>query len=136
MNRYAEWVGGQIAVSGYDAYLTHDDGQRTVQFGLQIIDTATWRMRKLASDPSWFLAAPPGFLMWAGAPVRRGIVSYALASGRRVHRFAGRSVSMVWGGRYLYASLRGRHRTYVLDPATGRIVHVLATGRPPFLLAD
>ncbi len=91
MNRYAEWVGeGQIAVSGYDAYLTHDDGQRMVRFGLQMIDTTTWRMRKLASDPSWFLAAPPRYLMWAGGPSQRGMVRYALASGRRIHRFAGR----------------------------------------------
>jgi hypothetical protein len=137
MNRYAEWVGaGQIAVSGYDAYLNHDDRQRMVRFGLQVIDTASWRTRRLASDPSWFVTAAPGQLVWAGSRKERGMVSYALATGRRLHRFAGRYVSMVWGGRFLYASVRSRHRTYVLDPATGRTLHVLRTARVPFLLAD
>lgn len=145
MSRWAQWAGGGLlAVTGHDAYINHDQRQRVVPFGLQVVDTATWTIRKVASAPTWFATAP-GRLMWSAdrydpASNRQtggGLSTYALATGRRAHSFGRTSVSsMIWGGRYLYASVYRRHRTYVLDPASGRTVDVLPTGRPPTLLVD
>ena len=138
MNRFAQWMGaGRLAVTGYDAYLTHDDRQRMIPFGVQVMDTTTWRTRTLASRATWFVPAAPGYLLWPGRPQGGGMATYALATGRRTHRFGHASVgSMTWGGRYVYATVRGRHRTYVIDPASGRTVRVLKTGRTPHLLVD
>jgi hypothetical protein len=145
MTRWAQWAGGGLlAVTGQDSFVTHDDRQRTVPFGLQVVDTAAWTLRKVASAPTWFAAAL-GTLMWSVARYDRGskkqtgggLSTYALATGRRAHSFGKASVtSMTWGGRYLYAGVYRRHRTYVLDPVSGRTVHVIPSARPPLLLVD
>lgn len=146
MSRSAQWAGNELlAVTGQDSFLNHDDRQRTVSFGLQVVDTATWTIRKVASAPTWFVSAPPGFLLWSGTrydpdshkQTGGGLSTYALATGRRSHGLGKTSVSaMIWGGRYLYASVYRRHRTYVLDPASGRAVHVIPRAQPPLLLVD
>jgi len=145
MSRWAQWAGdGLLAITGQDSYINHDQRQRVVPFGLQVVDTATWTIRKVASAPTWFATAA-GTLMWSAArydPASNkqtggGLSTYALATGRRAHSFGNTSVSsMIWGGRYLYAGVYRRHRTYVLDPASGRTVHVIPSAQPPLLLVD
>lgn len=129
--RSATWLGaGVLAVAGSET--TARDG-RVRPYGVRLLDTANWTQRAL-SDEDWFVAGAVSPLVIV--PERDGLVSAYDRAGTRLWRFrAGGTIGDVRtiDGRVLVTHWR-RHRTSVLDGATGRRLRVLPTARLPLIV--
>jgi len=138
--RVARWLGDDVlAVTGADEHVDRERGTSRIEaFGLRLVDTGLWAQRVVDRRAQWLAPPAGGRLVLSEAGERTGVVAYD-AAGRRVwSRFAG---TRVWaaaaaaGRVYAVDRTRDRHRTYVLDAATGRVERTLPTARLPLLLA-
>lgn len=127
--RSALWLGnGRLAVSGLDMVATGAGAATAPRpAGLTIVDTRRWVARGLDRRAGAARRAGRLVLTFGGGepdpahPHGGGVRAYAPAGGRPVWR---RDRDQVWdlelaGGR---AYARGLRRTFVLDPATGRLL--------------
>jgi hypothetical protein len=139
--------GGLIAVTGQDE-LPPVEGVRGPEdvvrpFGLRLIDTRAWTIRTIDSRSSYALAVADALVAAndtydpvTGKTRANGLVAYSLEGRERFHLFGRQIVPRLQAaGRYAYASFyQPRHRTFVIDLNSGRIVHRLPTAEPPQLL--
>jgi hypothetical protein len=146
--RSARWLGGGlIALTGLDER-PPVEGVRGPEevvrpFGLRLIDTSAWTIRTLDSRSSSALAVADALVVANEiyVPVTdkthaTGLVAYS-PDGRRLFHLFGQQIvpRLQAAGHYAYASFyQPRHRTYVIDLRSGRIVHRLRTAEPPQLL--
>jgi hypothetical protein len=132
-SRFADWLApGTIAVTGYDES-TAPGGSH--QIGLELIDVNTWHVAQ-ADPKATVMALAAGVVLVAASDGAR-LAAYAPGGRRWQLRFAGKYVGRVRAaGRYAYVSLYApRHRTAVVDLASGRVVARLPTAQPPLPLA-
>jgi hypothetical protein len=129
--RFARVVGPDtLAVTGDD-----DEGNRITSAGLAFIDTRTWSRRVIEPEVSVFETAGGRVITtdW-GRGDRPAIRAYEI-DGRLAWSLDVAPVRMEAAGRYAYFSVfRPRHRTYVVDATTGKVVKTLKTASPPSLL--
>jgi hypothetical protein len=119
----------QLAVSG------EDRASETVRsIGLRVVDTRTWAVRRVAGGARGALPLPGGGL--AAWPTNRGLALLDENGQRRRTVLRGRRLVQVQAaGRYVYAvAHEPKHRTYVVDFRSGRVVRTLPTAQPGRLL--
>ena len=129
----------QLAVSGMEVGHTE-----AVSAGLRVVDTRTWGVKVLArgggeSDvrPGEGRGARPlpggGFAGW---PSNRGLSLFTAEGDRRVTALRKRRIAQLQvADRYAYAvAYEPKHRTYVVELSSGRVVKTLPTAMPPRLL--
>ena len=128
---------GRLALTGSD----YDDtatAARQRPAGLRIVDTRAWHDRLEDPTASRFDVVPGGGLaLWnAGAPGRTGVTLLDRAGRRTATLLRGRSLVRLQlaGGRVYATATRPRHRTWVVDLRSRRVVARLATAQPDILL--
>jgi hypothetical protein len=130
---------GRLALTGaeYDDTATVT-AARQRPAGLRIVDTRTWRARLEDPAASRFDVVPGGGLaLWnAGAPGRTGVTLLDRAGRRTATLLRGRRLVRLQlaGGRAYATATRPRHRTWVVDLRSRRVVARLATAQPDILL--
>jgi hypothetical protein len=125
-----------LAVTGVDITTAPDRAEIQRPTGLRLVDARSWRDRLLTADARTFTPLPGGGLaLWPGDRPR-GLVlldsdGHRRATLLRRHRL----VQVQYAAHYAYAvATRPRHRTWVIDLRTGRVVRRLATAQPGILL--
>ena len=125
-----------LAVAGVDTEAAPDGAEIERPAGLRLIDARTWRDRLVTANASSFTPLPGGGLaLWPGDR-RRGLVlldrdGHRRATLLRRHRL----VQVQYAAHYAYAvATRPRHRTWVIDLRTHRVLRRLATAQPGILL--
>jgi hypothetical protein len=119
----------QLAVGGED-----HAGETVRSIGLRVVDISTWAVRPLAGGAHGALPLPGGGL--AAWPTNRGLALLDENGRRRRTVLRGRRLVQVQAaGRYVYAvAHEPKHRTYVIDLRSGRVVHTLLTAQPGRML--
>jgi hypothetical protein len=119
----------QVAVSGED-----HAGESVRWIGLRVVDTRSWAVRRIEGGARGALPLPGGGL--AAWPANRGLALLDANGHRRRTVLRGRRlVQLQAAGRYAYAvAYEPRHRTYVVDLRSGRVVRTLPTAQPGRLL--
>ena len=140
--RSIEFVGPQqLAVSG--AEIGHTEA---VSAGLRVVDTRTWGVKVIARGGRASSVRPGGERGslplpgggFAGWPSNRGLALVRRGRAtRRVTALRKRRIAQLQvAGRYAYAvAYEPKHRTYVVELSSGRVVKTLPTAQPPRLLA-
>jgi hypothetical protein len=131
-SRFAQWLDpGTIAVTGYDESAAPGG---SVQIGLELIDISTWRSTEADPKASVMTVAAGLVLVSSDGP---RLAAYGPDGRHWQRRFAGKYIGRVLAaGRYAYvSSYSPRHRTAVIDLASGRVVARLPTAQPPIPLA-
>jgi hypothetical protein len=128
-----------LAVAGADITATPKGPEVRRATGLRLVDTRSWEVRRAAADASTFTPLPEGGLaLWPVDHRPRGLVLLD-SDGRRRATVLRRQrlVQVQYAGRYAYAvATRPRHRTWVIDLRTGRVIRGLATAQPGVVLGS
>lgn len=126
-----------LAVAGVDIATAPDGAEVQRAAGLSLVDARTWRVRLVTADARSFTPLPGGGLaLWQADDPPRGLVLLD-GDGRRRATVLRRHplVQVQYAAHYAYAvATRPRHRTWVIDLRTGRVVRSLATAQPGILL--
>jgi hypothetical protein len=135
--RQIDFVGPRtLAVAGVDIATAPDGAEIQRPVGLRLVDARTWSVRLVTAAARSFTALPGGGLaLWLGDRPR-GLLLFD-SDGRRHATLLRRHplVQVQYAAHYAYAvATRPRHRTWVIDLRTGRVVHSLATAQPGILL--
>jgi hypothetical protein len=135
--RQIDFVGPHtLAVAGVDIATAPDGAEIQRPAGLRLIDARMWRAHLVTAAAHSFTALPGGGLaLWPGDRPRGLVIldsdGHRRATLLRRHRL----VQVQYAEHYAYAvATRPRHRTWVIDLRTGRVVRRLATAQPGILL--
>jgi hypothetical protein len=112
-------------------------GGRAKSEGLRLLDVRTWRVRRVVGGTVSFQAIPGGgFVLSHGGSPPRGLTLFDAAGHRRASLLAHRAITRLQLARgYAYATTtEPRHRTWIVDLRTARIVRTLPTAQPETLL--
>jgi hypothetical protein len=146
-NRKALFLDGKIVVTGTDSsVLNRPDGtpaMRVDPAGLDVIDPATWQLRRLADSVSSVAAWPGGLLATGGSWSSEdrytsgiGVAAFGLDGAERFRMLEGKRVWVfaVYGGKaFVQAESEGFFR--VVDLESGRVLGT-RQGRVPWLLLE
>jgi len=115
-----------------------------VSAGLRVVDTRTWGVKVIARGGRSSSVRPRGERGslplpgggFAGWPSNRGLALFDADGERRVTALRKRRILQVQvAGRYAYAvAYEPRHRTYVVELSSGRVVKTLPTAQPGRLI--
>jgi hypothetical protein len=125
-----------LAVAGADTATAPDGREIQRPAGLRLVDVRTWRDRLvIPAARSVTPLAGGGLALWPGDG-QRGLVLLDSDGHRRATLLRRHPLVQVqYAAHYAYAvSTRPRHRTWVIDLRTGRVVCRLATAQPGILL--
>jgi hypothetical protein len=146
-SREALFVDGRIVVTGSNSEtwkLANDKpAMRIDPAGLEVIDTATWQVRRLADGVSSVFSWPGGFLAtggsWtsvAGNTSSMGVAAYGRDGVERFRLFEGKRIWVfaVYGGlAYVHAENEGPWQ--IIELVSGRVV-ASQQGQVPWLLLE
>ena len=120
----------QLTVSGED-----HAGLIVRSIGVRVVDTRTWSARRVEGGARGSLPLHGGGL--AAWPSDTGLAFFDENGQRRKTVLRGRALVQVQAaGRYAYAvAHEPRHRTYVVEIGSGRVVRTLPTAQPGRLLS-
>jgi hypothetical protein len=128
-----------LAIAGVDITTAPNGGEVQHPVGLRLVDTRTWDVRLAAPGASAFTPLPgSGLALWPVDQPARGLILLN-SDGRRRATVLRRQrlVQVQYAAHYAYAvATRPRHRTWVIDLRTGRIIRSLATAQPGVLLGS
>jgi hypothetical protein len=145
-SRQAVVLDGKILVTGSDSEVwtlpNGEQAMRTGSAGLDLIDPATWLVRRLANSVSSIAPCPGGFLATGGNWTSQGgfergigLAAYGLDGGERFKVLDGKRlwISAVYGGRVYITANEEPMR--IIDVESGRLIGT-RKGYLPWLLLE
>jgi hypothetical protein len=135
--REGAWVGnGRFAVTGMNYAVSTDGELAGKPFGLVLVDTRDWSIRKVAEGGANLVVTKHGLLTF-GFETDRGVEGYDLLSGETFRLLPGAPggwLQVVKG--LVYAQLGDGRQFAVIDPALGRKIGEARVTQPVTLIED